>query len=82
MLGYLFLTILGAVARRLLRRPGARPGASRRAGARRVHSLPSYHGAFVAIWVGVPALILVLLWLLFQDSVIDGLLLAQPARRA
>ena len=45
------------------------------------HSLPSYHGAFVAIWVGVPALILVLLWLPFQGSVIDGLLLAQPARR-
>ena len=47
-----------------------------------MHSLPSYHGAFVAIWVGVPALVLVLLWLLFQGSVIDGLLLAQPARRA
>ena len=46
-----------------------------------VHSLPSYHGAFVAIWVGVPALVLVLLWLLLQGSVIDGLLLAQPARQ-
>ncbi|GLQ53190.1 phosphate ABC transporter permease subunit PstC [Devosia nitrariae] len=38
------------------------------------HSLPGYHGAFVAVWVGVPAFVLVLLWLLFQGSVIDGLL--------
>ncbi|WP_425466637.1 phosphate ABC transporter permease subunit PstC [Pelagibacterium montanilacus] len=40
------------------------------------HSLAGYHGAFVAIWVGVPALVLVLLWLLLQGSVIDNLLLA------
>ena len=39
-----------------------------------MHSLPSYHGAYVAIWVGVPALVLVLLWLLFQNGVIDALL--------
>jgi phosphate transport system permease protein len=38
------------------------------------HSLPSYHGAFVAIWVGIPALVLVLLWLLFQNGVIDALI--------
>jgi phosphate transport system permease protein len=56
------------------------------------HSLPSYHGAFVAIWVGVPALILLLLWTALQGSVIDGLLFgslppeltqdASPAQRA
>jgi len=40
------------------------------------HSLPNYHGAFVAIWVGVPALILVLLWLLLQGPVVDRILLA------
>jgi phosphate transport system permease protein len=44
-------------------------------GADKLHSLPSYHGAFVAIWVGVPALVLVILWLFLQGSVIDGLLL-------
>ncbi len=42
----------------------------------KVHSLPSYHGAFVAVWVGVPALILVLLWLAIQGTVIDRLVLA------
>jgi phosphate transport system permease protein len=40
------------------------------------HSLPGYHGAFVAVWVGVPALVLVLIWLAFQGEVIDNLLLA------
>ena len=41
-----------------------------------VHSRPIYHGAFAAIWVGLPALILVLVWLLFQDAVIERLLVA------
>ncbi|HEY9548545.1 MAG TPA: phosphate ABC transporter permease subunit PstC, partial [Kiloniellaceae bacterium] len=47
------------------------------------HSLPTYHGAFVALWVGVPALLLSLVWLLLQDSVIDSLILASlPERMA
>lgn len=41
-----------------------------------VHSLPGYHGAFVAVWVGVPALVLVLLWLIAQGPVLDGLLVS------
>ncbi len=40
------------------------------------HSLPSYHGAFVALWVGLPALFLALVWLLLQESVVDRLILA------
>lgn len=54
----------------------------------RLHSLPSYHGAYVAIWVGVPSLVLLLVWLLVQGSVVDGLLIrslpdapASPAER-
>jgi phosphate transport system permease protein len=42
----------------------------------RSHSLPSYHGAFVALWIGLPAFFLALVWLLLQDSVIDSLILA------
>lgn len=74
MLGYLFLTILILsmvafyVGRSTGRKFAGEPGAD-------VHSLPSYHGAFVAIWVGVPALVLVLIWLMFQNTVIDGLLI-------
>lgn len=41
-----------------------------------VHSLPGYHGAFVAVWVGIPALILVLLWLVSQGPVINSLLIS------
>lgn len=42
----------------------------------KMHSRPLYHGAFVAIWVGIPATILVLLWFLLQSSVIDSLILS------
>jgi phosphate transport system permease protein len=41
-----------------------------------VHSLPAYHGAFVAVWVGIPALVLVLLWIFLQQPLIDQVLLA------
>jgi phosphate transport system permease protein len=40
------------------------------------HSRPVYHGAFAAIWVGVPALILVLAWIALQGPLIDRLLIA------
>ncbi len=42
----------------------------------KVHSLPGYHGAFVAVWVGIPAFLLVLFWLALQGQVIDRLLIA------
>jgi phosphate transport system permease protein len=41
-----------------------------------VHSRPIYHGAFAAVWVGLPALVLLVLWLLLQGSVVDRLILA------
>ena len=40
----------------------------------KMHSLEGYHGWFVAAWAGLPALILALLWILFQGAVIDWLL--------
>ena len=40
----------------------------------KLHSRPTYHGAYIAAWVGLPALLLVLLWLLFQESVIEVLM--------
>ena len=45
-----------------------------------MHSLPGYHGAFVAVWVGIPAFILVLLWIFLQGTVVDQLIVsALPA---
>jgi phosphate transport system permease protein len=40
-----------------------------------LHSRPNYHGAYVAAYVGIPSILLVLIWLALQGSVIDTLLL-------
>ena len=37
---------------------------------RTLHSLPKYYGYYVAIWCGVPGLLLIGLWLSFSDSLI------------
>lgn len=41
-----------------------------------LHSRPLYHGAYVAVWTGLPAFVLLLLWLLLQGAVLDRLILA------
>lgn len=43
---------------------------------RLLHSRPNYYGAFVAAWIGIPALLLTFIWLFLQGLVIDQLLLA------
>ena len=46
------------------------------------HSLSGYHGAYVAVWVGIPSFLLVLLWLLFQGPIIEWLLVESlPAEK-
>lgn len=46
------------------------------------HSLSGYHGAYVAAWAGIPAFLLVIIWLLFQGPVVDWLLVSSlPADR-
>jgi hypothetical protein len=40
----------------------------------RAHSLPSYHGGFVALWTGAPALLLLTGLALFGDRLRDGVL--------
>src|SRR5687768_9632873 len=42
----------------------------------RLQALPQYHGYYVALWCGLPALALLLVWLLAQGPVIDRLLVA------
>ena len=41
-----------------------------------LHSLPSYYGYYTALWCGIPALMLLLLWLGCESTVISQLLLA------
>ncbi|MFC7334676.1 phosphate ABC transporter permease subunit PstC [Rhodocista pekingensis] len=40
-----------------------------------LHSVPGYYGSFTAIWAGLPALLLVLFWLVLQAPVIEMLVL-------
>jgi phosphate transport system permease protein len=42
----------------------------------KLHSVPSYYGFYVAIWAGIPALLLVLAWLALEPIVIKDLVLS------
>jgi phosphate transport system permease protein len=53
------------------RRALAVVGGSR--GIRNLHSLPSYYGALTALWCAVPALVVLAVWMAFQDSIIISL---------
>src|SRR6187551_3397691 len=39
-------------------------------GVRNLHSLPSHYGLMTAMWCALPALLVIGLWLAFQDSII------------
>jgi phosphate transport system permease protein len=43
---------------------------------RNLHSLPKYYGYYVAIWCGIPGLLLVALWLSAADAMIIGRVVA------
>ncbi|HKC03994.1 MAG TPA: phosphate ABC transporter permease subunit PstC [Sphingomicrobium sp.] len=48
----------------------------------RLHSLPSYHGAYVALWAAIPALLLLAAWAPMQSRLVDQAVLASPEGRA
>jgi phosphate transport system permease protein len=43
---------------------------------RHLHSLPSYYGSYVALWCGLPALLIVGVWLAFEGDIITRLVVA------
>lgn len=45
-------------------------------GIRRLHSLPSHYGLLAALWTGLPALLIGVLWLAFQDGILIQLVTA------
>ncbi|MDA1324696.1 MAG: phosphate ABC transporter permease subunit PstC [Proteobacteria bacterium] len=49
---------------------------------RALHSLPHYYGLFVALWTGIPAAILMVLWFSLQPFFLDDLLTASLAEKA
>ena len=65
----LVLTVIGFYLgrSRVMAQAGGHPSA--------LHSVPSYYGFFVALWAGIPALLLVLLWLAVSPTVIQTLVL-------
>ena len=54
--------------------------ATRSGGIRRLHSLPSYYGALTAMWCGIPAALVLFLWIAFESTVVQQLVVgALPA---
>ena len=51
-------------------------------GSRELHSLPRYHGAYVALWAIIPALIVFASWSSFSPQLITAAVLADPAAKA
>jgi phosphate transport system permease protein len=48
-----------------------------RGSVRALHSRPTYHGQFVALWAGVPALTALLLWVVLRGVTFDALVSAE-----
>jgi phosphate transport system permease protein len=46
-------------------------------GVRNLHSLPGHYGLLTALWCGLPALLLVAIWVAVQDNVLIALISAQ-----
>ncbi len=44
-------------------------------GIRHLHSLPSYYGAHAVAWCAVPSLVLLGLWMIFDDPIIDSIVI-------
>lgn len=43
----------------------------------RLHSLPAYYGYYTALWAGLPALLLLLLWIGLQEQILTSLTVAE-----
>jgi phosphate transport system permease protein len=49
-------------------------------GIRNLHSLPSHYGLMTALWCALPALLVIVLWLSFQDAILLRLVTDQLAQ--
>ncbi len=45
-------------------------------GGDKLHSRPAYYGYMVALWAGIPAVIVLLLWTMFQSQIVTSLTVA------
>ena len=60
----------------------SRAWALQRGQAQRLHSLPAYHGWYVALWAAVPALLFAIAWAAMAPQLVIGRVLADPAAAA
>jgi len=44
---------------------------------RNLHSLPGYYGFYVMLWAALPALLVLLLWGLFEESVLTHIVISE-----
>ncbi|HEX8448649.1 MAG TPA: phosphate ABC transporter permease subunit PstC [Allosphingosinicella sp.] len=72
LLAILGLALLGWLSARARAMAFAAPGAPK------LHSLPGYHGWYVAIWAALPALLFLLLWVPLSDKLVMDSVLASP----
>jgi phosphate transport system permease protein len=49
--------------------------------ARQLHSRPGYYGAYVALWCGLPSLLLLVLWRLFEGSAVEWLVIERAGEQ-
>src|SRR6185369_1427338 len=56
--------------------------AGRLRAANRLHSLPSYHGAYAALWAAIPALLLIAAWAPMRSRMVDEAVLTSPEGKA
>lgn len=42
-------------------------------GVRHLHSLPNYYGLMAAVWAGIPGFVVLSLWVVFENTVIQGI---------
>jgi phosphate transport system permease protein len=68
----LALLLLSAMVYRLGSRQALRLGGGTKGA---LHSLPSYYGYYVALWCGVPALILAAGWMIFSPLILKALVM-------
>lgn len=50
---------------------------SGRGGAKSLHSLPKHYGYMAALWALLPALAVLVVWLMFEQSILSGIILAE-----
>ena len=60
----------------------SRAWAFQRASKQRLHSLPGYHGWYVALWTVVPALLFAVVWSSIAPQLVIGSVLSDPAAAA